>query len=223
MKKLVRFRLGLILLATLALWSQQSPSAVAQVVPDENRKELVSALGAPFIVVREKVLDELKASDEQKEKLLQYMMEQIMETGPFLDSLAATGEEREKKLNEHRKKAHEKLAKVLKDTLKPEQKKRLRQIELQQERGFALGQAEPVKELEITDEQHKQFVAITQEFQKKVHPLLREAQSGGKPEEIRPRVLGMRDEYGKKLEAVLTDAQKKKWKAMLGEPFDLGD
>jgi LTXXQ motif family protein len=222
MKSLIRFRLGLIVLAMVALWGLQSQRAVAQ-VPDENRKELVGALGTQFIVFRDKVLDELKVSEELKEKLLQHVMEQIMETGPFLDSLAKTGEEREKKLSEHRKKAEEKLAKVLKETLNADQLTRLRQIELQQERGFALGQAELVKELKITDQQRKQFVAITQEFQKKVQPLIKEAQSGGKPEEIRPKVLEMRDETAKKLEAVLTDEQKEKWKGMLGEPFDLGD
>ena len=47
----------------------------------------MEALGSPFIVFREKVLDELKVSDEQREKLMQHLMEQIMETGPFLDSL----------------------------------------------------------------------------------------------------------------------------------------
>ena len=97
----------------------------------------------------------------------------------------------------------------MKETLKPEQLKRLRQIELQQERGFALGQEKLVKELHITDEQRKQFVAITQEFQKKVQPLIKEAQSGGKPEEIRPKVLGMRDEYAKKLEAVLVTSSRR--------------
>lgn len=222
MKSPIRFRLILIVLATAVLWCQQSQKAVAQ-VPDENRKELVDALGMPFIVFRDKVLDELKVSDEQKEKLLEHVMEQIMETGPFLDSLAKTGEEREKKLNEHRKNAQEKLAKVLKETLKAEQLKRLRQIALQQERAFALGQAELVKDLKITDEQRKQFVAITQEFQKEVQPLMKEAQSGGKPEELRPKIVKIRDEYGKKLEALLTDEQRKKWGDMLGKPFDLGD
>ena len=222
MKSPIRFYFGLTFLAVVALLCQQPQQAVAQ-VPDENRKELVSALGAPFIVIRDKVLDELKVSDEQKEKLLGHMMEQIMETGPFLDSLKEAGEEREKKLNEHRKEAQEKLAKVLKETLKAEQLTRLRQIELQQERGFALGQAEPVKELKITEKQGKQLMAITQDFQQKVQHLVKQAQSGGNPEEIRPKILGIRDEYAKKLEAVLSDLQKKKWKDMLGEPFELGD
>jgi hypothetical protein len=222
-KSLIRFRLRLIVLATVALWVQQSQKAVAQVAPDEQRKDLVQALGPPFIVFRDKVLDELKVSDEPKEKLLQHMMKQIMETGPFLDSLAETGEERERKLSEHRKNARDKLAKVLKETLNAAQLKRLRQIELQQEGAFALGQGEQVKELHITQEQRQQFVAVTQELHKKIEPLIKEAQSGGKPEEIRPKIFKIRDEYAKKLEAVLTDDQQKKWKDMLGEPFDLGD
>ena len=115
-----------------ALWGPSLPRAAAQ-VPDENRKELVEALGPPFIVFREKVLDELKVSEEQKEKLMQHLMERIMETGPFLDSLKDAGPEREKKLNEHRTNAREKLAKQLKEVLQPEQLNRLRQVTLQQE------------------------------------------------------------------------------------------
>jgi hypothetical protein len=222
MKGPSRFRPILIVLVTATLWCQQSQKAVAQ-VPDENRKELVSALGAPFIVFRDPVLEELKVSDEQRDKLLEHLMQQIMETGPFLDSLTETGEEREKKLGEHRKNAREKLAKFLKETLKAEQLKRLRQIELQQERAFALGQDELVKELKITRQQRQQFVAITQEMQKKIQPLIKEAQSGGNPEEIRPKIFKFRDESAKKLEAVLTDEQNKQWKDMLGKPFDLGD
>jgi hypothetical protein len=222
MKSKSRFRVSLTVLAVVALWVQQSPRAAAQ-VPDENRKQLVEALGTPFLVFRDKVLDEIKVSDEQKEKLFEHMMNQIMETGPFLDSLTETGEEREKKVNEHRKKAQEKLAKFLKEVLKPEQLKRLRGITLQQEGGLALGQEDVQAELKITPEQLKKFMAIMQELQKKIQPLIKEAQSGGKPEEIRPKILKIREEHGKKLEAVLTDEQTKKWKDMLGKSFDLGE
>ncbi len=135
MKSRIRFRVGVMALAVVAVAGQSSQRAAAQ-VPDENRKQLVEALGAPFIVFREKVLDELKVSDEQREKLMQYMMEQIMETGPFLDALTETGQEREKKLNEHRKHAKEKLDKQLKDVLQPGQRSRLRQVTLQREGSF---------------------------------------------------------------------------------------
>ena len=223
MKSQIRFRLGLFALAMVALLGPATPERRRSGASDENRKELVNALGMPFIVFRDKVLEELKVSDEQKDKLLQHMMEQIMETGPFLDSLAEAGEEREKKLDEHRKKAREKLAKVLKETLKAEQLKRLRQIELQQEGAFALGQDELVKELKITDQQRQQFVAITQELQKKVQPLVKEAQSGGKPEEIRPKIFKIRDEYAKKLEAVLTDEQNKNGRTCSANRLTCGD
>src|SRR5262245_40037153 len=103
MKSRSRFRVGLMALAVAAVWRPSFQPAAGQ-VPDQNRKELVEALGTPFIIFREKVLDELKVSDDQREKLTQHLMEQIMETGPFLDSLPESGPGREKKLDEHRKK-----------------------------------------------------------------------------------------------------------------------
>jgi hypothetical protein len=222
MKSRIRFRVGLMALAVAALWGPSFQPAAAQ-VPDENRKELVEALGTPFIVFREKFLDELKVSDDQREKLMQYAMEQVMETGPFLESLPETGPEREKKLAEHRKNAREKLAKHLKDVLQAEQLHRLRQVTLQREGSFALGQDDVRKELKITPEQLKKFMVIVQDLQRNVAPLIKEAQSGGNPAEIRPKVEQLRKEHAERLEAVLTDAQKKQWKELLGPPFDLGD
>jgi hypothetical protein len=218
----IRSRVTMIALALIALWSQSFQRAAAQ-VPDENRKQLVEALGAPFVVFRDKVLDELKVSDEQRDKMMQYAMEQVMETGPFLESLNEAGPEREKKLNEHRKNAREKLAKHLKEVLQPAQLTRLRQVTLQQEGNFALGQEDVRKELKVTQEQMKKFVAITHELQKSVEPLVKQAHSGGNPEEIRPKIEQLRKEHADKLEAVLTDAQKKHWKELLGPPFELGD
>ncbi len=192
-------------------------------MPDENRKQLVEALGTPFIVFREKVLDELKVSDEQKEKLTQLMMEQVMETGPFLDGLPESGQEREKKLSEHRTTAREKLAKNLKEVLQPGQLSRLRQVTLQQEGGFALGQDDVRKELKISQEQQKKFMAVVQDLQKQVELLVKEVQSGGNPEQIRPKIEKARTDHGNQLEAILTDSQKEQWKALLGPPFELGD
>jgi hypothetical protein len=222
MKRKNRFRLCLTVLAVAALWGQQSQRAAAQ-VPDENRKQLVDGLGAPFVVFRDRVLDEIKVSDEQRDKLFEHMMSRIMESGPFFDSLTETGEEREKKVNEHRKAAQEKLAKFLKEVLRSEQLKRLREVTLQQEGGLALAQEPLQAELKITQEQRKKFMAIIQELTQKIQPLIKQAQSGGNPQEIRPKVLKIRDEYAKKLEAVLSDDQQKQWKDLLGKPFDLGD
>jgi len=62
-----------------------------------------------------------------------------------------------------------------------------------------------------------------QEMQKQIEPLIKEAQKGGKPEEIGPRVMKIRKEHEGKIEALLTDAQKKRWKEMLGKPLNLDD
>jgi hypothetical protein len=132
MKSRIRFCFEVVAWTVVTLWAQAFQGAAAQ-APEENRKQLMEALGTPFIVYRDKVLDELKVSDEQKEKLMQQAMEQIMETGPFLNTLTETGLEHERKLNEHRRNAQEKLAKHLKEVLQPRQLARLRQLKLQRE------------------------------------------------------------------------------------------
>jgi hypothetical protein len=66
-------------------------------------------------------------------------------------------------------------------------------------------------------------MAVVPGMQTKIEPLIKEAQSGGKPDEIGPKVMKIRKDYEGKIEAVLTDAQKKQWQEMLGKPFDLGD
>jgi hypothetical protein len=90
----IRRRVEVMAWALLAFLGQSIQTAAAQAPPEENRKELMEALGPPFIVFREKLLDELKVSDDQREKLMQRAMEQIMETGPFLNALSDTAPDR---------------------------------------------------------------------------------------------------------------------------------
>jgi hypothetical protein len=196
-----------------------------QEIPDEARKHVVEALGGgPFLVFRDKVQEELKLSDDQKKKLMEKLPDYGEDTKKVFEKIKdLKPEEREKELQSHRQKAREKLAPLLKETLKAEQLKRLRQLELRQEGSFALGRPEIVKELKITDEQRKQFMGLVQEMQEKIAPLIKEAQSGGNPEEIRPKVMKIRKDYEGKASAILGDAQKKQWQEMLGKPFDLGD
>jgi hypothetical protein len=222
MKSRIRFCVEVVAWTVVTLWAQAFQGAAAQ-APEENRKQLMEALGTPFIVYRDKVLDELKVSDEQKEKLMQQAMEQIMETGPFLNTLTETGLEHERKLNEHRKNAQEKLAKHLKEVLQPRQLARLRQLKLQREGGLALGAEDVRKDLKISQEQLQKFTAIMRELQNKIEALIKEAQSGVNADQIGPNIEKLRKDHAKKLEAVLTDDQSKQWKELLGPPFELGD
>jgi hypothetical protein len=193
-------------------------------VPEEVRRQIVEAMGGPFVVFRSKVPEDLKLSPEQNEKLEGQLLERVQDAMQFFRKLEGKKpEEAEKELEKYRPKAREKLAAFLKEALKEDQLKRLRQLELQQEGAFALGLPDVGKELNITDDQRRQFMAVVQELHKKVEPLIREARSGGRPEEIHPKVMKIRKEQEGKIEALLTDAQRKQWKEMLGKPFDLGE
>ncbi len=200
--------------------------AAAQDIPEQARKEIAHNLQGPFVVIRAVVQEDLKLTAEQKEKVEEHLRERIQDIGQFFDSLnGVNGEEREKKLHDFRQKAQEKLASVLKATLKEDQSKRLHQLGLQQEGAFALFHGEPKigKDLKITQEQRKKFMAVVQDLQKKVKPLIEEAQSGGNPEEIRPKVMKIRTEHELQIEALLTDTQKEQWKEMLGKPLALDE
>ncbi len=218
-----RLKMGVSLLMLLGL---ASAGASAQDVPEETRKEIARNLHGPFVVLREDVQEELKLTDDQKEAVAEYLREHIQDFGQFFESIHGLDrEEHEKKLQAFRQEAQEELASMLKDTLKEDQVKRLHQLELQQAGALALfhGGPEIAKALKITDDQRKQFMQIVQDMQKRIEPLIQEAQSGGDPEEIRPKVLKIRKDHEDKIVALLTDAQRTRWNEMIGKPFALDD
>jgi hypothetical protein len=152
------------------------------------------------------------------------MKKTVQETQQFFQKMQETDEDsRPRAMHEYRRKAHEKLAEFVKRTLKEDQRKRLRQIELQHDGLFALGREDVQDELKISDEQRKKFMDLVQEMEKKIQPLIREAQEKGTPDQIRPKAMKIRRDHEGKIEALLTDAQKKQWKEMLGKPLNLGD
>jgi hypothetical protein len=200
--------------------------AAAQEIPEEARRAIAVNLQGPFVLLRDAMRDELKLSDEQKEKLDEYLREQLPDIMQFFQSLDGLGhDEKEPKLKAFRQTAQEKLAAVLKATLKEDQLKRLHQVELQQEGPFVLLHGDPkiAKALKVTDAQRRQFVPVMQELQKKVLPLIKEAESGGNHEEIRSRVMKIKKEQEDKIEALLTDTQKTQWKELLGKPLAIED
>jgi hypothetical protein len=91
---------------------------------------------------------------------------------------------------------------------------------LQQEGPFALlGGPDVVKELKLTGEQRTRFTALAQETPEKIERIIKEAQSKGNPEEIRPKLMNLRKEYEGKIEVFLTQDQANQWKELLDKPF----
>ena len=208
-----------VLFAGLA-WAQ--PAAPQPGAPEEAGRQLTETLGPPFLVFRDKVQEELKLSDEQKKKLEKRLQDTVQDAMQFFQKLQdAKPDERQKEHHAYVEKAQEKLTAFLEGALTEKQFKRLRQVMLQREGLFALGKPEIMKELEITDKQRQQFGEIVQDMQKKIEPLIKEAQKGGKFEEIRPKMMKIREEHVGRIEALLSDAQKTQWQKMLGKPLDL--
>lgn len=65
------------------------------------------------------------------------------------------------------------------------------------------------------------FMAVVQNMRKKIEPLMKEAQSGGDPEVIRPKVIKIRKEHEAMMFDFLTGEQKKQWQEKLGKPVDV--
>ena len=196
-----------------ALLSHVHAEAEKETIPDEVRSKLTHNIGSSFLVFRDKVQGELKITPEQKEKLDQYL-------GALLPDAMQVLQESKGERDKYNEKTHEDMAAVLKEILNEGQRTRLHQLELQRDGLFGAGWN--LKELQITDEQQKQFMAPIQETQQQIQALMEEIKKGANPDEIRPKILKLRLELEGQLEALLTDAQKRQWKDMLGEPVDLG-
>jgi hypothetical protein len=192
--------------------------------PDDAPQQLMEMLGPPFVVFRVKAQAELNLSAEQKQKVQKRLQGTLQEAMQFFQTLGGrNGEDRDKALQSYREKAQGSLRGFLDGLLNEEQLKRLRQLEMQQEGSFALVARPDVgQELKITEDQRKQLLGVIHDMEMKIAPLVKELQSGGNPQEIGPKIMKVRKDQESRLEAVLTVAQKKQWKEMLGKPLDLG-
>ena len=191
-----------------------SPTASAPSATDlteEVREKLAHNIGCSFLLFRTKVMAELKVTSEQKNKLDQHLR-------ALLPEALQVAQQSNSARGKYNQKTHEETAAALKQILDDAQRVRLHQLELQKDGLF--GPDWNMREIQITNEQRKQFMAQTRETQKKTQALMDEIRKGANPDEIRPKALQLRVELENKLETFLTDAQKKQWQEMLGQPVD---
>jgi hypothetical protein len=113
------------------------------------------------------------------------------------------------------------------DILKPDQLKRLHQIQLQTAGLRAFSQTEVQTALKLTDDQKAKIKTISDDVTKETADLrpMRGAGGGGgggrgNPENL-AKIQAIQKTGLEKAQGVLTDDQKKTWKDMTGEPFQL--
>jgi hypothetical protein len=61
--------------------------AAAQNIPEEARKQLPEGLGSSFLVFRDKVQEDLKLTNEHKEKLEQHLQELLPDAKQFFEKI----------------------------------------------------------------------------------------------------------------------------------------
>jgi membrane protein involved in colicin uptake len=175
------------------------------------------------LMANKSVQEELKMTDDQVKKATKFqedMRPKMQEAFQKLQGVKP--EEFREKMAEAMKPLNEEAEKFAKDTLKPEQMKRLKQIQLQQEGVAALTKDEVKKELKLDDKQATQLKALADDFTKERGEIMRNA--GRDPEkraEAQKKVTELTKETMTKVNKVLKEDQQKTWKDMVGTPFEI--
>lgn len=208
--------LAIIGVPAIALWLCVSANAQKAGEPGE-------VFGWLHLLHNPEVAQELKVSPEQAGKLRE-VAQQLRDKhkNAFQKLQDLQGDERRQKQQELMKTIAEDSRKALPDVLKPDQVKRFKQIEMQHRGVRAFMDPELHQSLKLTDDQKQKIHGVNEEFRKKVQEL---HQGVGDDPQKRAEALkkraAMNKEVMEKIAAMFTEEQKKTWKDLAGEPFEL--
>jgi len=193
-----------------------SASAMAQ-----GRGGFGGGMGGPVnLLANPSVQKELKLDEGQITKATELATATREKMAGFRDQLTdLQGAERAAKQQELAKPVNEEAMKSAAAFLKPEQVKRLTEIELQQRGARALTDAAIAKKLGITEDQTAKVRTILADQMSEMQEIRQAA--GNDFQSMMPKIQALTAETNKKVMALLTDDQKKTWKEMTGEPFTI--
>jgi Spy/CpxP family protein refolding chaperone len=172
-----------------------------------NRGGFGQGGGTLALLSQKSVQQELKLTDDQIKKAEELLQKQ--RSGAGLRDVPR--DQIREKMQELAKANQAALAEIL----KPEQTKRLREIALQRQGPMAIANPQVAEALKLTEDQKEKIRAI----QRESFEGLRTGGRGGNFEEIRAKMAERRKESSEKIQNLLTDEQKAKWKELLGAPF----
>jgi Spy/CpxP family protein refolding chaperone len=175
-----------------------------------------------YLLASESVLNELKLSDEQALRLQRLRDEEEQSAQTFFRGMIGMSQEQiQARLDKRAKAERAKIAKVL----TPEQMQRLNEINLQAAGTSALGFEEVAGAIGLTADQRKQLRELGEASRRQLTELYMandsERKVGQNQEERKRKQQEITAERTSKALAVLTDAQKEKFAALQGKPFDL--
>ncbi|HVS39541.1 MAG TPA: hypothetical protein VMS17_28550 [Gemmataceae bacterium] len=178
-------------------------------------------MGAAGLLRVDKVKTELKLSDDQSSDA-QKAVEKVRDK--YRDQFQSAGGDRDK-MTEIMKAQNEDMDKAIAGVLKPEQSKRLKQIEMQTAGLAAFAMDDVQNSLKLTDDQKKSIKDATDAAQKDIRQTMQDAFQGGfdqtKMQDAMKKVQTMSADAVGKVVNSMTDEQKKTWKDLTGDKFEL--
>jgi Spy/CpxP family protein refolding chaperone len=168
--------------------------------------------GGGSLITNASVQKEIKLTDDQVEKVKK-VAEDVKTK--FKDSKLGKDATPEERLTQ-RKKVSAETNKLLADVLKADQLKRYKQIELQQ---FGLTDPDAQKELKLSDEQKDKIKKISEDTNEKRREIFKDAKGDFKG--AMEKMTTLNKETSDKQGAILSDDQKKQWKEMTGDAFEV--
>ncbi|HEV3235477.1 MAG TPA: hypothetical protein VGZ25_00715 [Gemmataceae bacterium] len=171
------------------------------------------------LLQNESVQTELKVDKDQAEKVKEAVQQvQDKHKDEFAKLRDLSQEERRTEGQKLSRTVSEEILKAADTILKPDQIKRLKQIELQQLGTQAFTRPEVQTALSLKDDQKEKVKAIADAAATEMREL---RQGGNQQQGNREKIAAIRKETQEKIQAVLTDDQKKTWKDMTGDPFQM--
>jgi Spy/CpxP family protein refolding chaperone len=177
-------------------------------------------MGGPRLVANKGVQKELKASDEQASKLdtlADQLTEKQREAFQGLGDLSP--EQRREKGRELSRSLDTDLHKGLGNILSAEQVKRFDQIQVQAAGVNAFQMSRVEAELKLTGDQKSKIEDIVMDQGQSMREIFQSTQ--GDREAATKKMTELRKQGMEKALAALTDDQKKAWKELTGEPFEV--
>lgn len=173
--------------------------------------------GGYTLLGNKSVQQELKLEGEQAEKISKTVSEINAKAREKSQDLPQ--EERREKGAEIFRAANEEVKAIAKAELKAEQLTRLEQIIRQNQGLQAFADPATAEKLSLTDDQKSKVREIAQESGTKMREIFQDA--GGDRQAAGEKFRALQKESLEKALATLTDDQKKTWKELTGEPFEV--
>ncbi len=179
-------------------------------------------MDGPMLLLNKSVQDELKLTDDQKADLKKIGDKRDEAARKAMQDAGGDFSKIQEVMKPIMEDATKALAKPV-ESLKPDQAKRFKQIQVQVKGIRAFSDEDTLKSLKLTDKQKEEIAAELKDLKKDSEELFKDLPRGDreKRQEAFKKAAEMTKATTDKITGTLTDDQKKAWKDMAGEKFEI--